>query len=145
MRTIINILVIAALTLVGGRLEAQQDQGYVVVVNAANPATELSKDLVEKIFLKTAQKFDNGTAAVPVNNDPASKVRAAFTKAVLKRSVSAMDSYWQQQIFAGKDVPPQEKNSDAAVLDFVRATPGAIGYVAPGTALGAGVKAVTLK
>ena len=50
-------------------------------------------------------------------------------------------SFWQQQIFAGKDVPPDTKASDADVIAFVSATPGAIGYVSAGAAV-AGVKVV---
>jgi hypothetical protein len=45
--------------------------------------------------------------------------------------VSEVKSYWQQQIFSGRSVPPVEKASDAAVVKFVEATAGAVGYVAP--------------
>ena len=69
----------------------------------------------------------------------------AFARAILGKSAAALESFWQQQIFAGKDVPPAEKGSDADVLAFVRGNPKAIGYVAAGTDLGAGVKAVTLQ
>jgi ABC-type phosphate transport system substrate-binding protein len=113
-------------------------QGFVVVVNAAGPAS-LSKDDVSKIFQKKNAQL------TPVDQDKSAKVRDAFSKAVLGRPVSAMTSYWQQQIFAGKDVPPTEKSSDADVLAFVRSNPKGIGYVATGTDLGAGVKAVTVQ
>jgi hypothetical protein len=59
--------------------------------------------------------------------------------------VNAIASYWQQQIFAGKDVPPPEQATEADVLAFVRDNAGAVGYVAAGTALGAGVRAVTVR
>jgi len=53
-------------------------------------------------------------------------------------------SYWQQQIFSGRDVPPVEKSSDAQVVAFVKQNPGAIGYVAEGTDT-AGTKVVTVQ
>jgi hypothetical protein len=56
-------------------------------------------------------------------------VRVSFTSAFHGKSVSAVVNYWQQQIFAGRDVPPVEKSSDAEVLATLRSTPGAIGYV----------------
>jgi ABC-type phosphate transport system substrate-binding protein len=79
-----------------------------------------------------------------VDQGKASSVRAAFSKAVLGRPVSAVESYWQQQIFSGKDVPPAAKGSDDEVVTFVKANPGAIGYVSAGAST-AGVKVVDVK
>ena len=41
----------------------------------------------------------------------------------------AIKTWWNQQIFAGKGVPPPELTSDAKVLAYVSANAGAIGYV----------------
>ncbi|MGZ8456836.1 MAG: phosphate ABC transporter substrate-binding protein [Gemmatirosa sp.] len=117
---------------------AARAQAYVVVVNAAGPAA-LSKSDVSNAFLK------KGGALVAVDQSKGAKVRDAFSKDVLGRPAAAVATYWQQQIFAGKDVPPSEKGDDAAVLAFVKGNPKAIGYVAAGTELGAGVKAVTVQ
>ena len=66
----------------------------------------------------------------------------AFARTILGKTAAAHESFWQQQIFAGKDVPPPEKKTDADVIAYVQATPGAIAYVATGVTLSAGVKAV---
>jgi ABC-type phosphate transport system substrate-binding protein len=113
-------------------------QGYVVVVNEAGPAS-LSKTEVSRIFLKKSSQL------TPVDQDKDAKVRSSFSKAVLGRPLSAIISYWQQQIFSGGESPPAEKASDAEVLAFVRSNPKAIGYVAAGTDLGAGVRAITVE
>ena len=113
-------------------------QGYVVVVNEAGPAS-LSKNEVSRIFLKKS------TQLTPVDQDKEARVRSSFSKVILGRPLSAIVSYWQQQIFSGGESPPVEKASDAEVLAFVRANPKAIGYVAAGTELGAGVRAVTVE
>ena len=118
-----------------------QAQEFQVVVNASNPVSELSRDQVSQIFQKKVGKV-GGQNAAPVDQTSGSAVRGAFSQAVHGRSASAIESYWQQQIFAGRGVPPEQKSTDAAVLEFVRNTPGAIGYVAAGASLGAGVKAV---
>ena len=119
-------------------------QEYKVIVNSANPAAELSTDAVSKIFLTTVSKFPEGGAATPVEPAKASPARAAFAKTVLGRTVQNLDTYWQQQIFSGKDVPPANKASDDDVIAFVKSNPGAIGYVS-GSAAVAGVKVVTVK
>lgn len=142
-RLLTSLALAAALVLAAGRTAQAQD--YVVVVNAANPAASVSKSEASNLFLKKAAKWSHGAAAQPVDLPKSSAVRDAFSRAVLGRPASAIVSFWQQQIFSGKDVPPAEKGSDADVLAFVRANPGAIGYVAADAALGAGVKSISVK
>ncbi len=124
-----------------GRAAAQE---YKVVVNSANPASEISADALGKIFLKQVSKFPEGGAATPVEPAKASPARAAFAKTVLGRTVQNLDTYWQQQIFSGKDVPPANKATDDDVVAFVKGNPGAVGYVS-GSAAVTGVKVVTVK
>jgi ABC-type phosphate transport system substrate-binding protein len=135
-RYILSALALALCLLAPGRRAAAQ--GYVVVVNAAGPAA-ISKAELSNVFLKKSTKL------TPVDQSKSAAVREAFSKAVLGRPASAVATFWQQQIFAGKDVPPPEKGDDAAVLAFVKSTPNGVGYVAAGTDLGAGVKAVTIQ
>ena len=143
MHRILRTLVIAAVATLAGTssLSAQE---FKVIVNSANSTTELSTDVTSKLFLKQSTKFPNGTAAQPVDLAKTSAVRAAFSKAVLGRPSSAVETYWQQQIFSGKDVPPPAKASDDDVIAFVKANPGAIGYVSAGAST-AGVKVVDVK
>lgn len=131
----VGLLVGLALLTPTGRASAQ---GYIVVANEAGPAT-LSKADLSRIFLKKSVQL------TPVDQDKEAKVRASFSKVVLGRPLSAVISYWQQQIFSGGDSAPVEKASDAEVLAFVRSNPKAIGYVSAGTDLGAGVRAVTVQ
>ncbi len=119
-------------------------QDVKVIVNSANATADLPGDVVTKLFLKQTTKFPNGTAAQPVDQAKGSSVRVAFSKSVLGRGVAAVESYWQQQIFSGKDVPPPTKASDDEVVAYVKANPGAIGYVSAGAST-AGVKVVDVK
>jgi ABC-type phosphate transport system substrate-binding protein len=136
-------LVVATLAIaVAAAPAAAQD--YKIVVNSANATSELPADVATKLFLKQVAKFPNGTAAQPVDQAKSSGVRVAFSKGVLGRAVAAVESYWQQQIFSGKDVPPPAKASDDEVIAFVKANAGAIGYVSAGAST-AGVKVVDVK
>jgi ABC-type phosphate transport system substrate-binding protein len=139
MRAVIRSLILAAVLLVVAAPRAGA-QEFHVIVNASNSASELTKDMVAKLYLKTIQKWADGTRASPVSNSASRSMSEAFAKTILGKSPSALESYWQQQIFAGKDVPPPEKRSDVDVIAYVRATPGAIGYVSTAAALGPGVK-----
>lgn len=124
---------------------AAHAQGDVkVIVNSANPLSELQASEVANLFLKRALKFPGGGPAVPVDQAKNSAIRASFARTVLGRPVSAVDAYWQQQIFAGGELPPATKAADDDVVAFVKATPGAIGYVSAGASV-AGVKVVSVK
>lgn len=134
-------LAVLALALGAERASAQ---GFVVVVNAANPVASIKKDRANGLFLKRVTRWDDGSPVMPVNLDRTSATREAFSRAVHGKSVNAIESNWQQQIFAGRESPPAERRGDAEVLAFVRANPGAIGYVSEGAPLGADVKAVPI-
>jgi ABC-type phosphate transport system substrate-binding protein len=134
---------LAALLLAGvSRLDAQ---GVKVVANGSTDVGDVSVPAVAKIFLKQEKKFASGSAAVPVDQQKSAAPRAAFAKEVLGKSVGALEQYWQQQIFSGKDTPPDAKNSDDEVLAFIKSTPGAIGYVSAAASIPSGVKVITLK
>ncbi len=119
-------------------------QDFKVIVNSANSTSDLTAAVAVKIFLKETTKFPNGSAATPVDQGKSSPVRAAFSKSVIGRPVSAVESYWQQQIFSGKEVPPAAKSSDDDVVAFVKGNPGAIGYVSAAAST-AGVKVIDVK
>jgi ABC-type phosphate transport system substrate-binding protein len=123
----------------------QTNADFVVVVSASNPISSLTRDQASKLFLRKAPTWDNGRGDVlPVDQPEGSPVREAFTRTVMHKSVAAVKSYWQQQIFSGRGVPPAEKPSDGDVLNFVRANANAIGYVSGSASLGGGVKVVNV-
>jgi ABC-type phosphate transport system substrate-binding protein len=117
--------------------------GMVVVVNPANPVEALSREEVSRLFLRKVARWPNGVPVYPVDQRRAAAARVAFTQAVHRRSVEMLTLYWQRQVFSGRQVPPPEDDSDAAVLEFVRSTPGAIGYVSDGADVRS-VKVVTI-
>ncbi len=136
------IVVLAACAALLAPPAAAQQGGYVVIVNEANDISALRADEVSKIFFKKAHRWPNGNDVVPVDLPESAPAREAFSAAVHGKSVGAVRAYWQQQIFSGRDVPPAEKGSDEQVIAFVRATPGAIGYVSAGATLAPGVRRV---
>jgi hypothetical protein len=119
-----------------------QGGGYKIVVNPANPATSMSKDEVARIFLKKSTKFPDGRSASPVDLAVSSSIRENFSKSVLGKPASAVDAYWQQQIFSGRDIPPPQK-SESAAISFVRSNENGIAYVSSGADT-AGLKVINV-
>ena len=119
-------------------------QEFTVIVNASNPVASMPRDAVAKLFLKKTIAWQSGQAVSPVELPAAAKAREAFARTVLNKSIAQVKSYWQQQIFSGRDVPPPEKQNENDVVAFVRSNPGAIGYVSKGADIGRGVKALAV-
>ena len=65
-------------------------------------------------------------------------------RSVHQKDVDAIASYWQVLVFSGREVPPRIVKSDAEMLQFVRDTPGAVGYVSEDVPL-AGVKPIAVR
>jgi ABC-type phosphate transport system substrate-binding protein len=122
--------------------------GYKVVVASANPLTTVDRGELAKIFLKNVTRWKDGREIAPVDQSGRSAVRTEFTRDVLEKAgmsrISAVESYWQQQIYSGRGVPPPVKASDAEVVAFVAANPGGIGYVGA-AADTAGVKVLEVR
>ncbi len=119
---------------------AAADPGFKIVVNASNTTTSITKEQLSRCFMKQTNTWINGATVTPVDQSATSPVRVEFSTAIHDRDVNAVKSYWQRQIFSGRGVPPPEKATDQEVLAFVRANPGAVGYVSSGTSIGDGVK-----
>ena len=118
--------------------------GFQVIVNTSNPAQAITRRQLSDMFLKKLTHWPDGTTVEPVEPPEKSMTRAYFLSDVMGgRSALALKTFWQKRVFSGRDTPPLEKASDEEVVAFVKATPGAIGYVAA-TAPVAGVKVLEL-
>jgi ABC-type phosphate transport system substrate-binding protein len=125
---------------------AEATDSFVVIVNSSVAGTSVHRTDLAAVFLKKAPRWGDGSAANPVDQSGTSPVRKAFSEAVLQMPVMAVVQYWGRQMasLAGSTKPPTVKASDDEVLVYVGKTSGAVGYVASGTALPPGVKAVTI-
>jgi len=137
-REVIALLVGLALsTLSMAAALAGAGSGFVVVAHPSNSAVSVERAFLTDAFLKKTTRWPGDDAIYPVDQSPDAAVRQHFSEQVLRRSVFAVRSYWQQRIFSGRGLPPPELESDEAVLRYVLSRPGAVGYVSARTPLGA--------
>lgn len=116
---------------------------YQVIVHWTNSLSTLKTEVVAAIFLKKAVRWPDGREVVPIDQSLHSPVREAFTREVLRESILGVESYWRQQIAAGRR-PPLAKGSDDEVQTSVAQNAAAIGYVSGETKLIGTVKALKL-
>ncbi len=110
-------------------------QSVEIIVHPGNDITSVTKAELSKIFLKRLRTWADGTLAVPVDQVPDSSSRREFTGSIHERRVVNVEVYWKRMIFSGRAAPPPEMADDHAVIEFVRNTPGAVGYVSKLTRL----------
>ena len=122
---------------------AAADTSYVVIVNPANPASAGNSGWLSDVFRKKKVRWENGTAAEPVDLSGEPDVRDAFSADIHGKTTANIRSYWNQEVFSGRATPPLELASSSAVVDYVKTHAGAIGYVSPRAALD-GVKALSV-
>lgn len=89
---------------------------------------EIDKTVIGRIYTgRTVQVA--GISVKPANLKAGDAKRAVFLGAVLQQSDDDYVAYWIVRRAIGKGVPPLEVDSPEAMINFVRRTNGAIGYV----------------
>ena len=129
---------------ISARPHAEQPMAFRLVVNDKNPVTSVERKFLEDAFLKKVSRWSTGKLIRPVDLSPGSAARAQFSQEILRRSVGAVKSYWQQLIFSGRDVPPPEVDTEEEVVRYVINHDGAVGYVSEGAAAN-GTKILTVR
>ena len=123
LKTGIRMLVIALACVVS---ESNAGGGVVVIGNPN--LTSLDALTLEKVYTGRIIEV-NGVAVTAINANSGSAVRNRFLQAFLNQDEDKYTAYWIVRRYIGKGAPPREISGSAAVINFVKSTPGAIGYI----------------
>jgi ABC-type phosphate transport system substrate-binding protein len=141
-----SVLVVAASVLVPALPAVTgAGDGYVVVVNQANPVHLMSGAEVSRLFLKRHGDLARRAVAVPYDLSCASPTRKAFTQGVHGKPLWVVVAFWQQEIASGRTQPPAVCATEEAAVQAVSGNAGAVAYVSDGLALPPGVKVLTVE
>ncbi len=134
-RTLLGVLVFASTGWIFFQFPGMTEASDVVlIVNKEVSDNSLSRDDVKKIFKGKKVKWsDGGNIRFVTLKTSAHK---AFLKAYVRTSPRKYKMYWKKMIFTGRGKMPKSFGSDAAMADYVAATPGAIGYVSSAASAG---------
>ena len=137
------LILCAAIYLPARRAGGTTPEGFQLIANPANPTTSVDVSFVRDAYLKRQAVWDNGETIRPIDLTSRFPARETFTHDVLQKTLAQLRVYWNQQIFSGKGVPPPEVDSEAAMIAYVMARRGAIGYLPANASLG-GTKLLSL-
>jgi ABC-type phosphate transport system substrate-binding protein len=102
-------------------------QDILVVANKAVSASQISSTELRDIYTGTRSHFSDGNRAIPVilKGGP---VHEVFLNHYIGENPDEFRTRWRKAVFTGQGAMLKEFGSEAAMLEYVAATPGAIGY-----------------
>lgn len=99
-----------------------------LVVISHDNITNLSASVIKRIYTGRLIEVE-GVTVTPINAQPLTESRNQFLLQFLKKSEDEYTAYWTVRRFIGKGTPPKELGTQIDIIEFVRNTSGAIGYV----------------
>lgn len=114
---------VSAAMLLAWSLMQQAYAGDIIVIS--NSGVSLSASDVRDIFLGEKQ-FAGNTKLVVIDN---AALQDGFLDKYIHMDLNKYNSIWTKKSFRDGLNPPAVKSGDAEVIEFVKRTPGAIGYV----------------
>ena len=124
MRGIVLRTLLVALALIP--VEARAAGGVVVIGDAR--LTRLDAPTLEKVYTGKVIEVD-GIPVTAINANSGSAIRNRFLQVYLHQDEDKYTAYWTVRRYIGKGASPRELSSSAEVINFVKSTPGAIGYI----------------
>ena len=84
---------------------------------------------VAELYLGRTRTFESGQHAIVIDQGLDDPVRRRFFKDISGLSIGQVNAFWSRLKFTGQMQAPKSVDGDSAVLEWVRSTPTAIGYV----------------
>lgn len=102
--------------------------GVLIIANPDVREGSMEENEIERIYLGKMTRWSDDSLIVPVMLKKG-EIHEEFLDQYLDRTSHRFVSYWRQMVFTGKGIPPKSFTSEAELVAFVAATPGAVGYV----------------
>ena len=118
------LVAILGVPLFAGAARAQE---ILIVANRSVSVSQISATQLRDIFMGTRTRFNDGNRALPVllKGGP---VHEVFLSRIVGDNPEEFRVRWRRMVFTGQGSMPKEVSSEQALIDYVSATPGAIGY-----------------
>lgn len=125
---IFTILFLVAVSILAACAGAQ----VLLIANSGVKAAEVSKSDLRDVFTGASTSLKDGSHVTPVLLKQGA-AHTEFLSAYVDKSDPAFRASWNSLVFSGQASMPKSLNGDAAMVDFVAHTPGAIGYIGKST------------
>ncbi len=128
MKTLSLLVLLAVAALLPACVHAQ----VIVIANSSVKSADVSSADLRDVFTGVSSTFRDGSHVAPVLLK-AGAINDGFLSLYVGKSDTAFRASWRSLLFSGQGTMPRTLDSEAAVVEYVAHTPGAIGYVAKST------------
>jgi hypothetical protein len=123
MKKLFTIFLFVAAAALAGRAQAQ-----LVIANSGVKSAEVSKSDLQDVFTGAASSFKDGSHVTPVLLKGGA-ANEEFLAAYVGKADGAFKAGWRSLVFSGQASMPKTVDSEAAMVEYVAKTPGAVGYI----------------
>ena len=99
-----------------------------VIAHESVPVEEIEHGDLLDIYTGDVRSWDDGEPVIVFDLKPRGDVKDMFYD-FLGKSASRMKSIWLKRMLAGEGDPPPAIESEEAVLEKIKTTPGAVGFI----------------
>jgi ABC-type phosphate transport system substrate-binding protein len=110
----------------------EQKVNVVIIGNKNIPESSLSKVDIQNIFLGKKTRLASIKITFGILKE--SPVHESFLQEYLSRTPAQYEQYWKKLIFTGQGKAPKVFETEEALVEYVKNTAGAIGYIGSNTA-----------
>ena len=100
-------------------------EGIIVVANTTDNSIQLNRQQVRNLFMGGVIPYDLTAVSLPPDN----RNRVLFNTKVVGLTEARIQSYWAQMRFTGRKRAPREVNNESLLLDYLKESKGAVGYL----------------
>lgn len=134
MKIFIKLFVLGLFLTIGAQVA--QAQAIAVIGHTGVSEEKLSKEDLFKVLAQEETYWSNDTEIKLADYNAGGIQNAFYGK--LGKNIQFFEKIWNQNKFKGAAQPPVMLANEKEVIDYVKSTPGAIGYVSLPSAVNAG-------
>ena len=100
-----------------------------VIVNKNSTIESVEGSELRRLYLGQASSAA-GVDMTPLDQQSTSKIHEKFSRSVLRKTSSSLNSYWSRKMFSGKGAPPvQVSGGDLGLISLVKQDSKSIAYI----------------
>ncbi len=123
-KNILSILILISVLLLTGTSQAKP----MVIAHPDVGVSEMESSRLKNIYLNRSKKWSNGHRIhLTIHSDQPSTI--VFIRDYLGKTSAQFNRYWKRQLFSGKGIPPKYFHSREELIQYVKNTKGAIGFI----------------
>lgn len=100
--------------------------GEVIIGNTSEK--DLSIEKIKMIYLGKIGRWDNGKRIILATLEKG-ETHETFMENCLNKKSKSFILYWKQRMFTGRGIMPKSFKNENELIEFVKNTDGAIGYI----------------